>query len=115
MSDASKRKEKQMWAIEKPKLDNAGRLRGIYFIDPADAEFNETFKKKSGESWKFRCQQQCLARSGEESTRKLVALQMLPRQNTHASLKPTNLRGSVRKELYIKIMKTTLQGNESIH
>ena len=46
MSDASKRKEKQMWAIEKPKLDNAGRLRGIYFIDPADAEFKETIKKK---------------------------------------------------------------------
>ena len=39
MSEASKRKEKQKWAIEKPKLDNAGRLRGIYFIDPADEEF----------------------------------------------------------------------------
>ena len=34
MSDASKRKEKQKWAIEKPKLDDARRLRGIYFIDP---------------------------------------------------------------------------------
>ena len=33
MSDASKRKEKQKWAIEKPKLDNARRLRGIYFIE----------------------------------------------------------------------------------
>ena len=32
MSDASKRKEKQKWAIEKPKLDNARRLRGILFI-----------------------------------------------------------------------------------
>ena len=32
------------WAIEKPKLDNAGRLRGIYFIDPAGAEFKETIK-----------------------------------------------------------------------
>ena len=28
-----------------------------------------------GESWKFRCQQQCFARSGEESTGRLVALQ----------------------------------------
>ena len=25
-----------------PKLDNAGRLRGMYFIDPADAESKET-------------------------------------------------------------------------
>ena len=44
MSEASKRKEKQNWAIEKPKLDNARRLRGIYFIDPASAEFKETLQ-----------------------------------------------------------------------
>ena len=29
---------KQEWAKEKPKLDNARRLRGIYFIDPDDEE-----------------------------------------------------------------------------
>ena len=29
---------------EKPKLDNARRLRGIYFIDPEDKEFKETIK-----------------------------------------------------------------------
>ena len=44
MSDASKRKEKQKWAIEKPKLDNARKLRGIYFIDPEDDECQETMK-----------------------------------------------------------------------
>ena len=38
------RKEKQKWAIEQPKLDNARRLRGIFFIDPDDAEFKETLK-----------------------------------------------------------------------
>ena len=38
-SDPSKRKEKQKWAIEKPKLDNARRLHGIYVIDPKDEEF----------------------------------------------------------------------------
>ena len=32
MSDASKRKEKQKWAIEKPKLENARKLRGISLI-----------------------------------------------------------------------------------
>ena len=41
MSEAAQRKEKQECAVEKPKLDNAWRLRGIYFIDPADAEFKE--------------------------------------------------------------------------
>ena len=44
MSDASKRKEKQKWAIEKPKLDNARRLRGIYSIDPDDEVFNDIMK-----------------------------------------------------------------------
>ena len=39
MSDASKRKGKQKWAIEKPKLEKAKRLRGIFFIDPDDDEF----------------------------------------------------------------------------
>ena len=44
MSDASKRKEKQKWAIEKPKLDNARRLRGIYFIDPEYEEFKDIMR-----------------------------------------------------------------------
>ena len=37
-------KERQKWSNEKPKLDNARRLRGIYFIDIEDKEFKETFK-----------------------------------------------------------------------
>ena len=42
MSDASKRKEKPKCTIEKPKLDNARKARGIYFIDPEDEEFKLT-------------------------------------------------------------------------
>ena len=44
MSDALKRKEKQKWAVENPKLDNARKLRGIYFIDPDDEEFKDIMK-----------------------------------------------------------------------
>ena len=40
----AKLKERQKWAIQKPKLDNARRLQGIYFIDPEDKEFKETIK-----------------------------------------------------------------------
>ena len=40
----AKLKEKQKWSTEQPKLDNARRLRGIYFIDPEDKEFKETVK-----------------------------------------------------------------------
>ena len=39
-----KRKEKQKRAIEKPKIDNARRLRGIYFIDLGDEEFKDIMK-----------------------------------------------------------------------
>ena len=33
------------WAIEKPKLDNARRLRGIYFIDPDDQDYKSNSQK----------------------------------------------------------------------
>ena len=44
MSDASKRKAKQKWITEKPKLDTARQLRGIFFIEPDDEEFKPTMK-----------------------------------------------------------------------
>ena len=39
---AAQRKEKQQWAFEKLKLDNARKLRGICCIDLDDKEFQET-------------------------------------------------------------------------
>ena len=42
---AAQKREKQKWEIENPKLDNAQRLRGMYFIDPDDGEYTETIKK----------------------------------------------------------------------
>ena len=40
----AKLKEKQKWSEEKLHLENERKLRGIYFIDPEDTEFNETIK-----------------------------------------------------------------------
>ena len=37
-------KERQKWSHERPKLNNARKLRGIYFIDTEDKEFKETIK-----------------------------------------------------------------------
>ena len=34
-------KRRQKWSHEKSKLDNARKLRGIYFIDPEDKELNQ--------------------------------------------------------------------------
>ena len=44
MGKNAKLKEKQKWAEEKIHLDNARKLRGIYFIDPEDKEYKETIK-----------------------------------------------------------------------
>ena len=44
MGKNAKLKEKQKWSNEKSHLENARKLRGIYFIDPEDKEFKETIK-----------------------------------------------------------------------
>ena len=44
MGKHAKLMEKQKWSNEKLHLENARKLRGIYFIDPEDKEFNETIK-----------------------------------------------------------------------
>ena len=44
MSDAAKSKAKQKWAIEKPKLENAKQIRGIFLIEPENEEFKHTMK-----------------------------------------------------------------------
>ena len=44
MGKNAKLKDKQKWAEEKIHLDNARKLRGIYFIDPEDEEYKETIK-----------------------------------------------------------------------
>ena len=44
MGKNAKLKEKQKWSNEKLQLENARKLRGIYFIDPEDKEFKETIK-----------------------------------------------------------------------
>ena len=44
MGKHAKLKEKQKWSEEKLHLENARKLRGIYFIIPEDTEFKETIK-----------------------------------------------------------------------
>ena len=44
MGKHAKLKEKQKWSDEKLHLENARKVRGIFFIDPEDKEFKETIK-----------------------------------------------------------------------
>ena len=46
MGKNAKLKEKQKWSEEKIHLDNARKLRGIYFIDPEDKESIKNARKK---------------------------------------------------------------------
>ena len=67
---AAQNREKQEWAKEKPKLDNARKLRRMYLIDPDDKEYSEIIKKKKKktqeENWKDLWLQPCPA-SGTKS------------------------------------------------
>ena len=49
MGKNAKLKEKQKWSHEKLHLDNARKLRGIYFIDPEDKEFKGDHQECSQE------------------------------------------------------------------
>ena len=52
MSDAAKKKAEHRWPIEKPKLDSARQLKGIFFIEPNDEEFKLT-KRAARRKLKF--------------------------------------------------------------
>ena len=41
---AAQRREKKEWAIEKPKLEHARKLRGIYSIDPSDEKYQDIIR-----------------------------------------------------------------------
>ena len=91
MSDASKRKERQKWATEKPKLDIARRLSGIYFIDPEHEEFKLMMKSARRKLEIPMPAQQCLVDFNFISTEKSVAQLYNTRQTLAVLLRPTNL------------------------
>ena len=67
MGKNAKLKEKQKWSEEKIHLENARKLRGIYFIDPEDKEFKETIKnarKKLESLWRKKGEERSKATRG---------------------------------------------------
>ena len=64
LSSAAQKREKQEWAVEKPKLDNARRMTGIYFVDPVGKEHEEDHQGPSRmqeEGWKCIWKRSCRA------------------------------------------------------
>ena len=101
----AKLREKQKWSIEKPKLDNVRRLRGIYFIDLR----TRNSKKPRGmpeRNWKHQWLPLCLARRARKtSMERPVARLMISSQNLRVSWKPVNPQECVWKNLYQKYHK----------
>ena len=110
MSKNAKLREKQKWSNEKPKLDNATRLRGIYFIDPEDKEFKETIKNarkklETPMAPAMPCKI-CKKNKNGETRRRL----MISSLSLHVSWKPVNPQECVWRENVPKIHEDHIAG-----
>ena len=78
-------RKKLKWAIEKPKLDNTRRLRGIYFIENEDKSSRKSLRMQE-EHWKHQWLLPCLARHARKtSMERPVARLMISNQNLRVS------------------------------
>ena len=114
-----KNKTSKKKAIEKPKLDDARRLRGINSIDPEDEEHKEIMKNARG---KLEVHMDAAMPCKKRSRKVCPALRQLERRLKHPTIfhkqnmlvwwKLTNPRGNVWNHLCRKITKITLQAKD---
>ena len=102
--------------MKNPKLDNARRLRGIYFIDPEDKEFKETIrnarrKLETPMAPAMPCKTCKKSKKGETRGKTSVFKSKI----CVYSWNPVNLQDRVWKNLYRIVMRTTLLETETIH
>ena len=113
MGKNAKLKEKQKRSHEKPQLDNARKLRGIYFIDTEDTKRPSRMLARN---WRHQWLPLCLARWAKIV--KIGWLVVNPRrskQDLRVLWKLVNLQDCVWKNLYRIIIKIILQEKERIH
>ena len=115
MGNNAKLKEKQKWSHEKFHLDNARKLRGIYFIDLEDKEFKETMKNVRKNLETPIAPSMFCKTCKKTSMRRPVARLMISSLNLHVSWKPVNPQECVWKNLYRNVMRTMLQERETVH
>ena len=112
MRKHDKLKEKQKWSNEKLHLEHTRKLRGIYFIDPEDKEFNETIKntrKKLETSVALAVPCKIMKKNVE------VVDPTKLKQNLRVFWKLVNPQDCVWENHCPIIMKTILQENVKIH
>ena len=78
MEKPLKEEKKQEWAIEKPKLQHARKLRGIYSIDPSDEEYKDIImnarrKLETPKEAAMPCKRACLRATVFSTTEKAKA------------------------------------------
>ena len=115
MSKNAELREKHEWAIEKPKLDNARRLRGIFFIDPEDKEFKETIRNARRKLERpmapaMPCKTGKKSNHGETHSKTNDF-----KSKIACTWKPVNPQECVWNNLYQNIMRTILQEKGTIH
>ena len=111
MGKHAKLKEKQKWSNEKLHLENARKLRGIYFIDPEDKEFKETIKNA-----RKKLETSVAPAMPCKIMKKLWewCIQQKLKQNLRVPWKLMNVRECIWEIRYRIIMKTILQEKEKI-
>ena len=112
-NNGAKLKEKQKWSNEKLHLENARKLRGIYFIDPEDKEFKETIKnarKKLETSIAPAMPCKIMKKNCGSG-----AFNKIKKQDLRVFWKLVNPQDCVWENHYQIIMKTMLQEKETIH
>ena len=95
MSKATKNKEKQQCAVEKPKLDNGQKLRNIHVIDPEDQEHDDSFFWQQIDSrllWKRLCPAWWRPESVLRSLRETVASGDTGSHTRKPSVEPHNCK-----------------------
>ena len=112
----AKLKEKQKWSNEKPKLNNASRLRRNLFSLTLRIRNSKKPLRMLARNWKHQWLPLCLARQARRvSMERPVARLMISNQNLRVSWKPVNPPEIVWKNLCRIIMRTMLQERGTIH
>ena len=114
---AAQNREKQEWKNVKPKLDNARRLRGIYFIDPDDQDDKETPKHARRKLERPMAAAVPCKRKALISTTKVLAKHEIPSQKIpkismlYSGIYPQGIAWNL---LFRKITKISLQAKVSL-
>ena len=106
IGNAAQNREKQEMQNEKPKLGNARRLRGIYYVDPDDHEYTDTLKTERRKLERpadavMPCKKE-IHTSNRKLAAEVTASHEVPKPSTVEEWNHTNPQGNEWNHLYKK-------------